>query len=72
MDLLPTCVCVGGSSWVAYEGSQFTENMYVLDEGEYPNTDAMGLLLPDSKLRSIQTAGNVSVLGRNQDTCGLV
>ncbi|XP_024116977.1 uncharacterized protein crybg1a isoform X2 [Oryzias melastigma] len=44
-------------SWVAYEGTQFTENMYVLDEGEYPNTDTMGLLLPDSKLRSIQTAG---------------
>uniref|UniRef100_A0A3B3DTX0 Uncharacterized LOC112138627 n=1 Tax=Oryzias melastigma TaxID=30732 RepID=A0A3B3DTX0_ORYME len=42
-------------SWVAYEGTQFTENMYVLDEGEYPNTDTMGLLLPDSKLRSIQT-----------------
>ncbi|XP_011488957.3 uncharacterized protein crybg1a isoform X2 [Oryzias latipes] len=57
-DFTPRSCKVLLGSWVAYEGSQFTENMYVLDEGEYPNTDAMGLLLPDSKLRSIQTAGN--------------
>ncbi|RVE66363.1 hypothetical protein OJAV_G00106610 [Oryzias javanicus] len=55
-DFTPSSCKVLLGSWVAYEGTQFTENMYVLDEGEYPNTDAMGLL-PDSKLRSIQTAG---------------
>uniref|UniRef100_A0A3P9J8L2 Beta/gamma crystallin 'Greek key' domain-containing protein n=1 Tax=Oryzias latipes TaxID=8090 RepID=A0A3P9J8L2_ORYLA len=54
MELFPTYVCVGGSSWVAYEGSQFTENMYVLDEGEYPNTDAMGTeFCPGSLLQEL-------------------
>uniref|UniRef100_A0A3B4ZM21 Beta/gamma crystallin 'Greek key' domain-containing protein n=1 Tax=Stegastes partitus TaxID=144197 RepID=A0A3B4ZM21_9TELE len=42
-------------SWVAYEGARFTENMYVLEEGEYPNTEAMGFLSSDCHIRSIQT-----------------
>uniref|UniRef100_A0A8C7KS07 Crystallin beta-gamma domain containing 1a n=1 Tax=Oncorhynchus kisutch TaxID=8019 RepID=A0A8C7KS07_ONCKI len=41
--------------WVAYEGSQFTEHMFVLEEGDYPNTESMGCLGPDSTIRSIQT-----------------
>lgn len=50
------CVC---SSWVAYEGVQFTQNMYVLEKGDYPDTEAMGLQNPDSTLRSLQPIGQV-------------
>lgn len=52
------CVC---SSWVVYEGAQFTQNMYVLEKGDYPDTEAMGLLSPDSALRSIQPIGQVRI-----------
>lgn len=54
------CVCVC-FSWIAYEGGQFTENMYLLEEGEYPNTELMGLLSSETTIRSIHTAGHVSV-----------
>lgn len=53
-------MCVG-PSWVVYEGAQFTQNMYVLEKGDYPDTEAMGLLSPDSALRSIQPIGQVRI-----------
>lgn len=49
-------------SWVAYEGAQFTENMYLLEKGEYPNTEAMGFLSSDTKVCSVQTVGHVSIV----------
>ncbi|XP_071222509.1 beta/gamma crystallin domain-containing protein 1-like [Salvelinus alpinus] len=54
-DFSPGSCRVLAGSWVAYEGSQFTEHMYVLEEGDYPNTESMGCLGPDSTIRSIQT-----------------
>lgn len=33
--------------------------MFVLEKGDYPDTEAMGLLSPDSTLRSVQPIGQV-------------
>uniref|UniRef100_A0A8C2WQP0 Beta/gamma crystallin 'Greek key' domain-containing protein n=1 Tax=Cyclopterus lumpus TaxID=8103 RepID=A0A8C2WQP0_CYCLU len=47
-DFTPKSCKVLAGSWVAYEGAQFTQDMYVLEEGDYPDTDAMGFLSPDT------------------------
>ncbi|KAM9842805.1 uncharacterized protein crybg1a [Aulostomus maculatus] len=56
-DFLPKSCKVLAGSWIAYEGGQFTDDMYLLEEGEYPNTEFMGLLTTESTIRSIQTVG---------------
>ncbi|XP_064157026.1 beta/gamma crystallin domain-containing protein 1 isoform X3 [Anguilla rostrata] len=48
-----SCKVLAGS-WVAFEGPQFTQNMYVLEEGEYPDPPAMGLP-HNSTVLSLQT-----------------
>lgn len=49
-------------SWVVYEGAQFTENMYVLEKGEYPTKEAMGLASSHTPVRSIQSIDHVSTV----------
>lgn len=45
------------------EGAQFTENMYVLEKGEYPTKEAMGLASSShTPVRSIQSIGHVSTV----------
>ncbi|XP_030641590.1 beta/gamma crystallin domain-containing protein 1 [Chanos chanos] len=51
-----SCKVLAGS-WVAFEGSLFTELMYVLEEGDYPNPEAMGCLDPSISIHSIHTVG---------------
>ncbi|XP_060736610.1 beta/gamma crystallin domain-containing protein 1 isoform X1 [Tachysurus vachellii] len=60
---LPTGFCprsckVLSGSWVAFEGPQFTENMYVLEEGDYCNTAAMGGVSTDRTIQSLHTIGH--------------
>ncbi|XP_061600285.1 mucin-2-like [Cololabis saira] len=58
-DFTPRSCKVQAGSWVAFAGVQFTENMYVLEQGEYPSTDAMGLLSSEGNIRSMQITGHV-------------
>ncbi|XP_067098867.1 beta/gamma crystallin domain-containing protein 1 isoform X1 [Osmerus mordax] len=53
------CSCrVLAGSWAAYEGPQCTGHMYVLEEGDYQNPEAIGCLGPDFTICSIQTLGH--------------
>ncbi|KAJ3612856.1 hypothetical protein NHX12_019113 [Muraenolepis orangiensis] len=63
-DFAPKSCRVMAGSWVAYEGAQFSESMYVLEEGEYPNPEAMGYLSSLSTIRSMQTTGHLGCRGR--------
>lgn len=58
------CVCY---SWVAFEGPQFKENMYVLEEGDYYNSDAMGGVSADCTIQSLHTIGHVSERERERE-----
>ncbi|XP_067222718.1 serine-rich adhesin for platelets isoform X2 [Chanodichthys erythropterus] len=57
-DFQPMSCKVLAGSWVVFDGPQFTENMYVLEEGEYPNPEALGLLNSDCKISSVHTVGH--------------
>ncbi|XP_061751648.1 mucin-17 isoform X2 [Nerophis ophidion] len=52
-----SCKVLAGS-WIAYEGGNFTDNMYLLEEGEYPDTEFMGFPSSDVRVRSMQTTGH--------------
>ncbi|XP_062862821.1 beta/gamma crystallin domain-containing protein 1 [Trichomycterus rosablanca] len=52
-----SCKVLAGS-WLAFEGAQFTENMYVLEEGEYSTPHAMGFSHPDCSILSLHTVGH--------------
>ncbi|KAK2878760.1 hypothetical protein Q8A67_019551 [Cirrhinus molitorella] len=52
-----SCKVLAGS-WVVFDGPQFTDNMYVLEEGEYPNPEALGLLNSDCEISSVHTVGH--------------
>uniref|UniRef100_A0A8C4ZC58 Beta/gamma crystallin 'Greek key' domain-containing protein n=1 Tax=Gadus morhua TaxID=8049 RepID=A0A8C4ZC58_GADMO len=49
-DFIPKSCRVKAGSWVAYEGAEFSEDMYVLEEGDYPSPEAMGYLARDTEL----------------------
>ncbi|XP_077394514.1 uncharacterized protein crybg1a isoform X2 [Festucalex cinctus] len=55
--VLRSCKVLSGS-WIAYEGGNFADNMYLLEEGEYPDTEFMGFLSSDVRIRSMQTVGH--------------
>ncbi|XP_065123477.1 uncharacterized protein crybg1a isoform X2 [Paramisgurnus dabryanus] len=57
-DFQPLSCKVLAGSWVLFDGPQFTDNMYVLEEGEYPNPEAMGLLNSNCKISSVHTVGH--------------
>ncbi|XP_071230267.1 serine-rich adhesin for platelets-like [Salvelinus alpinus] len=48
-----SCRVVGGS-WVVYEGREYSGNLYILSEGDYPNFTSMGCP-PNCVIRSLKT-----------------
>lgn len=58
-----SCVlCVVNFSWLAFEGQDFTNTMYVLEMGNYSDLRAMGCVSESSSILSLQPAGFVSSL----------
>uniref|UniRef100_A0A4W5NRN4 Beta/gamma crystallin 'Greek key' domain-containing protein n=1 Tax=Hucho hucho TaxID=62062 RepID=A0A4W5NRN4_9TELE len=51
--LAKSCRVVGGS-WVVYEGREYSGNLYILSEGDYPNFTSMGCP-PNCVIRSLKT-----------------
>lgn len=51
-----SCKVLAGS-WIAFEDQDFTGNMYVLDEGNYPDLRAMGSVSANGSILSLQTVG---------------
>ncbi|KAI1892389.1 hypothetical protein AGOR_G00132860 [Albula goreensis] len=51
-----SCKVLAGS-WLGFEGVDFADPMYVLEEGDYPSLRAMGCMRPESAVRSLQKAG---------------
>ncbi|XP_035649349.1 uncharacterized protein LOC118398275 isoform X1 [Oncorhynchus keta] len=47
-----SCRVVGGS-WVVYEGREYSGNLYILSEGDYPNFTSMGCP-PNCVIRSLK------------------
>uniref|UniRef100_A0A3Q1HME3 Beta/gamma crystallin 'Greek key' domain-containing protein n=1 Tax=Anabas testudineus TaxID=64144 RepID=A0A3Q1HME3_ANATE len=52
-NLLTKSCRVMGGSWVLYEDKEYSGNLYVLSEGEYPNLTSMGCP-PGCTLRSVK------------------
>ncbi|XP_051942620.1 beta/gamma crystallin domain-containing protein 1 isoform X1 [Hippocampus zosterae] len=57
-DFVPMSCKVLTGSWIAYEGCNFADNMYLLEEGEYPDAEFLGFLSSDVRIRSMQTVGH--------------
>ncbi|XP_049889788.1 uncharacterized protein crybg2 isoform X6 [Epinephelus moara] len=51
--LLTKSCRVSGGSWVVYENKQYSGNLYVLSEGDYPSLTSMGCL-SDAVIRSVK------------------
>ncbi|KAL7381511.1 hypothetical protein ABVT39_007016 [Epinephelus coioides] len=51
--LLTKSCRVSGGSWVVYENKQYSGNLYVLSEGDYPSLTSMGCL-SDVVIRSVK------------------
>eukprot|EP00064_Thunnus_orientalis_P006281 superscaffoldBa00000648_g6297 len=51
-----SCKVLAGS-WLAFEGQDFTDRMYVLEVGNYPDLRAMGCVNASSSILSLQPVG---------------